>query len=280
MKNAIVDVQRGAISALIAEDEPALATFLATTLKELWPELVILPPAPNGIAAVTSALAHQPDILFLDIKMPGQTGLEAVQDLAARWMDSRPFPLTVFVTAYDSYAVQAFDQAAFDYVLKPIDHARLSRTVDRLKARLALVDKEMALALATEETLVRSVEQLGALLSRSPLRKMRYLTVVRAASGHLVLFIPVEKVLYFQALDKYVDVVTVESGGLLRMTLRELSAQLDPAQFAQIGRGCIVNLDHVAAASRDSSGKLTLHLRGWAEPLSVSRLFAHLFRQM
>lgn len=255
-------------SALIAEDEPILAAVLARSLQAAWPELRLLPPAENGAAAVAAALAHRPDILFLDIKMPGQTGLEAAQELAERWDDARPFPLVVFVTAYDDYAVQAFEQAAIDYVLKPVNAARLGRTVERLRARLAGPDGGLA----------GLVEQMRALLP--PVAAEARLTTLRAAVGNMVRLIPVQEVLYFQALDKYVNVVALDGEALIRLPLKELLAQLDPEQFLQVSRGCIVNVRQVAGASRDDAGKLALHLRNRTEKLRVSPLFAHLFRQM
>jgi DNA-binding LytR/AlgR family response regulator len=259
--------------ALIAEDEPILAATLAATLRRLWPELDIAGTAPNGVAAVEQALALRPDILFLDIKMPGQTGLEAAQELAERWDGPRPFPQVVFVTAYDDYAVQAFEQAAVDYVMKPVSDARLERTVLRLKARTA-----PAVAPAGDDGLARLVEQMRALLPAQP--ESERLTVIRAAVGSMIRMIPVQDVTYFQALDKYVNVASSEGDALIRLSLKDLLPQLDPDQFRQISRGAIVNLRHVAGASRDDAGKLTLHLRNRPDKLRVSPLFAHLFRQM
>jgi DNA-binding LytR/AlgR family response regulator len=255
-------------SALIAEDEPILAAVLARSLQAAWPELQLLPAAQNGQEAVEAALAQRPDVLFLDIKMPGQTGLEAAQELAERWDGARPFPLVVFVTAYDDYAVQAFEQAALDYVLKPVSAARLERTVARLQARLAGPDAGLA----------GLVEQMRALLPSVAAGPR--LTMLRAAVGNMVRLIPVQEVLYFQALDKYVNVVAQDGEALIRLPLKDLLAQLDPQQFLQVSRGCIVNVRQVAGASRDDGGKLTLHLRGKQERVRVSPLFAHLFRQM
>jgi DNA-binding LytR/AlgR family response regulator len=259
-------------SALIAEDEPILAAVLAQTLQSLWPELQLLPAAPNGVAAVEMALARRPDVLFLDIKMPGMSGLEAAQELAERWDGARPFPLVVFVTAYDEFAVQAFDQAALDYVLKPVSAARLERTVQRIRAQLQGRDGDSGLAAL--------VAQMRALLPPAAAGHEPRLTTVRAAVGTLVKLIPVQDVLYFQALDKYVTVAAVDGDALIRLPLKELLAQLDPERFVQVSRGAIVNLAHVTAVSRDDAGKLALHLRGRAERLRVSPLFAHLFRQM
>nr|WP_314546909.1 LytTR family DNA-binding domain-containing protein [uncultured Massilia sp.] len=257
-------------SALIAEDEPILAAVLAQTLAALWPALRLLPAAPNGAAAVDAALAHQPDVLFLDIRMPGMSGLEAAQELAERWDGARPFPIVVFVTAYDDYAVQAFEQAALDYVLKPVSTTRLERTVRRIQEQLRARDGDTGMAAL--------VAQMRALLPAA--QGGQHLATIRAAVGSMVRLIPVQDVVYFQALDKYVNVVGTDGDALIRLPLKELLAQLDPQQFLQVSRSTIVNLRHVAGASRDDAGKLALHLRGRTERLRVSPLFAHLFRQM
>lgn len=256
--------------ALIAEDEPVLAAVLAHTLAQLWPALEVVATAPNGIVAVEQALALRPDVLFLDIRMPGQTGLEAAETLLERWDDARPFPQIVFVTAYDDYAVQAFERAALDYVLKPVNEARLARTVARLQARQA--------GTAPDAGLARLVEQMRALLPQAPATGR--LGVIRAAVGNTVRMIPVQDVVYFQALDKYVNVATAEGDALIRLSLKDLLPQLDGARFCQVSRGCIVNLTEVSCAARDAAGKLTLSLRSRPDKLKVSPLFAHLFRQM
>lgn len=266
------------IRALIAEDEPILAAVLAQALQRLWPDLAIVATVPNGLAAVEQALALRPDILFLDIKMPGQSGLEAAEELAERWDGARPFPEIVFVTAYDDYALKAFERAAADYVLKPVSEERLRRTVERLQARVAgRLDAGLDAGL-DGGGLERLVEQMRALLPQAC--APAHLTTIRAAVGNVVRLIPVQDVVYFQALDKYVNVATADSEALIRLPLKELLAQLDPARFCQVSRSSIVNLQHVASASRDDSGKLTLSLHGRADRLKVSPLFAHLFRQM
>jgi DNA-binding LytR/AlgR family response regulator len=264
------------IRALIAEDEPILAAVLAKSLQRLWPGLEILGTAPNGLAAVEQALALRPDVLFLDIKMPGQTGLEAAEELAERWDGARPFPEVVFVTAYDDYALKAFEQAAADYVLKPVGDERLRRTVERLRARLQA--RAQAGTGDGDGGMARLVEQMRALLPQAGAPER--LSVIRAAVGNMVRMIPVQDVVYFQALDKYVNVATADSEALIRLPLKELMAQLDPAQFCQVSRSSIVNMKHVASASRDEMGKLSLALRGRTDRLKVSPLFAHLFRQM
>lgn len=258
------------IRALIAEDEPILAATLARSLQRLWPELEIVATAPNGVAAVEQALALKPDVLFLDIKMPGQTGLEAAEELAERWEGPEPFPQVVFVTAYDEYAVRAFEQAAADYVLKPANEARLAHTVERLRALLA--------ARQGSGGLDGLLTQLQALLPAvaAPER----LTLIRAAVGNMVRMIPVEEVVFFQAVDKYVNVATADSEALIRLSLKELLPQLDPERFHQVSRGTVVNMRCVAAASRDTMGKVALVLRNRPEKLRVSPVYAHLFRQM
>lgn len=256
--------------ALIAEDEPILAATLAQSLQRLWPELEIVATCPNGLDAVAQALALRPGILFMDIKMPGQTGLEAVEELAERWDGDQPFPQVVFVTAYDDFAVNAFEQAAADYVLKPVNDARLARTVERLRQRLA--------AAAPGEDLAQLMDQMRRLLPAAPAQER--LSTIRAAVGNQVRMIPVSEVVYFQAVDKYVNVVTANAEALIRLSLKDLLPQLDPERFGQIHRGTIVNLACVASATRDEFGKMTVALRNRPEQLRVSLLYAHLFRPM
>jgi len=261
--------------ALIAEDEPILAATLARTLGQLWPDLQIVASAPNGLVAVEQALALRPDILFLDIRMPGQTGLEAAEELAERWDGPQPFPHIVFVTAFDDYAVQAFEQAAADYVLKPVGAARLGKTVERLRG---LMDARRA---AGADGLGQLLGQLQALLPQATAAAApQRLSTIRAAVGNMVRMIPVEQVVYFQAVDKYVNVVTHDAEALIRVPLKELLAQLDEKRFLQISRGTVVNLDCVLAAARDDLGKVMLTLRGRLEKPRVSPVYAHHFRQM
>lgn len=260
------------IRALIAEDEPILAYSLTQALQRLWPELQIGGVAENGIALVQEALAQRPDVLFLDIKMPGKTGIEAAQELAEEWPEEAPFPLAVFVTAYDEYALQAFEQAAADYVLKPVNDARLSKTVERLKARLQQ-DRERGAELE------RIVGQLRA-LAPTALAPAQRLNVIRAAVGNQIRMISVSDVLYFEATDKYVNVVSADGESLIRASIKELLPQLDGNQFWQIHRGIVVNVSRIHTAVRDDSGKLSVKLRGREQSLPVSRVYAHLFRQM
>jgi len=268
------------IRALIAEDEPILAAVLAASLQRLWPELEIAGTAPNGIAAVEQALALRPDILFFDIKMPGQSGLEAAEELAERWDEGTPFPHVVFVTAYDEYAVQAFEQAAADYVLKPVSDARLMRTVERLRALCASRADGGLAGLVGQLQALLPAQLTAQLPEQSRPRTPERLTTIRAAVGNLVRMIPVDEVVFFQALDKYVNVVTADSEALIRLPLKELLPQLDPACFQQVSRSTVVNLRCVAHAGRDTAGKVVLGLRNRPEKLRVSPVYAHQFRQM
>nr|WP_314607413.1 LytTR family DNA-binding domain-containing protein [uncultured Janthinobacterium sp.] len=293
--------------ALIAEDEPILAAALTHALQRLWPELDIVATCPNGVEALRQGLALQPDILFLDIKMPGKTGLEAAEELAEQWPDGIPFPQIVFVTAYDEYALAAFEHAAADYVLKPVNDARLGKTVDRLQQRLrdsgvgkgggngtatatvtaaaATVTAATAPATtataaptagtASDDNMARLLSQLQAMLPPAPRLQM-----IRAAVGNSVRMIALADVVYFEALDKYINVVCQDSEALIRTSLKELLPQLDPQQFWQIHRGTIVNASAIATAARDEAGKLSLTLRQHPAQLRVSPLYAHLFRQM
>lgn len=256
------------ITALIAEDEAILAATLSAALQRQWPELSIVSTCANGIEALSQAVALQPQVLFLDIKMPGKSGLEVAEELADAWSGPAPFPQIVFVTAYDEYAVQAFDREAADYVLKPVSDERLARTVARLRQRLQ--DKPAS----GLETLAAQLRALGV-----PVATQR-LNVIRAAVGNQVRMVPVADVVYFEAADKYVNVVTADSEVLIRMSLKELLPQLDEHVFWQVHRGTIVNSSCVLSALREEGGKMSLALRGRPEKLRVSPLYAHLFRQM
>ena len=262
-------------TALIAEDEPLLAASLQAELLTLWPQLQIAASVGDGASAVNSALALAPDVCFFDIRMPAMTGLEAAQALAEDWpggTGAPAFPLLVFVTAYDQYALQAFEAQAVDYVIKPVERERLAACVARLQSRLA----ERALPGAT---LQHSVDQLRALLgSAAPAAAAARLEVIQAQVGAVVHLVPIGEVLYFEAADKYVRVVTVEREHLIRLSLKELLPQLDPAVFWQVHRGTIVRVTAIASALREESGKVTLALRGHADKLTASRLYAHLFR--
>jgi len=272
--------------ALIAEDEPLLAAGLRADLAALWPELQVLATVGDGPQALAQALALRPQVCFLDIRMPGCSGLEAAQALAEDWpeADGQPFPLLVFVTAYDDYALQAFQAQAVDYLVKPVDRTRLAACVARLQARLAATAATpRSAAEALEQALLQLRGLLGAAAGAGPSPgtvPAPRLAVVQAQVGNLVHLVPVEDVLYFEAADKYVRVVTAEREHLIRLSLRELLPQLDAQRFWQVHRGTVVQARCVASARREESGKVTLTLRGRAETLTASRLYAHLFKGM
>ena len=284
-------------SALIAEDEPLLAAALADELARLWPELRIAALVGDGLSAAHQALALQPEVCFLDIRMPGASGLEAAQALTEDWPEGLPFPLLVFVTAYDQYALQAFDAQAVDYLVKPVDGPRLAACVARLKQRLAdravasMATGQLPLTPVTppgapgttlaETSLQQALNQLRALLVSTPTHApVPRLEVIQAGVGNTVHLVPVAEVLYFEAADKYLRVVTAEREHLIRLSLRELVPQLDGQQFWQVHRSLVVRASAIATAVRDESGKVFLSLRVRPERLTASRLYAHLFKGM
>jgi DNA-binding LytR/AlgR family response regulator len=260
-------------TALIAEDEPLLAAGLRADLARLWPELQVVAMAGDGQQAVEQALALTPTLCFLDIRMPGLSGLEAARALAEDWPEGPHFPLLVFVTAYDQYALQAFDAQAVDYLLKPVDSARLAACVQRLQRALATRQ-------GAAQELQASMAQLRALLGAAEPPAVPRLQVIQAQVGSTVHLVPVSEVIYFEAADKYLRVVTAKREHLIRMSLRELLPQLDPQVFWQVHRGTVVQARCIASARRDESGKAFLSLKGRSEILSASRLYAHLFKGM
>jgi DNA-binding LytR/AlgR family response regulator len=259
------------ITAMIAEDEPLLAEGLTQDLAALWPQLQIVATVGDGATAVEHALALRPRVCFFDIRMPGMTGLEAAQALAEDWPGDAPFPLIVFVTAYDQYALQAFDAQAVDYVVKPVQRDRLAACVTRLQARLASKGPDA-------DALQQSVDQLRGLLGRTALPAAPRLEVIQAQTGQVVTLVPIDEVIYFEAADKYVRVVTADKEHLIRLSLKELLPQLDAQRFWQVHRGTIVQARCIREARREESGKVTLFLRGRKETLTASRLYAPLFK--
>lgn len=254
-------------TALIAEDELLLAENLRAELAAAWPALEIAAHAGNGQAAVELALQHRPQVCFLDIRMPGMTGLEAAQAISEDWPeDAGPLPLFVFVTAYDQYALQAFDAAAADYLLKPVTAERLARSVARIQARL----QQPAAGDATLASLQRLLSQ-----SLAPAPRLRHL---QAAVGEAIELVPVDAILYLEAADKYVRAVTAGRDYWVRAPLRELLPQLDPERFWQVHRSTVVHIDAVARAQRQENGTVLLELRQRPEKLTVSRVHAHRFR--
>lgn len=267
-------------TALIAEDEPVLADALRRQLHKLWPELQLIGVASDGLQARETALAQHPDILFLDIHMPGANGLEVAEQVIDEWPIEQPLPLIVYITAFDEYAVAAFERAAVDYVLKPIRPERLAITCLRLQAQLAARQGASPELLADDEATVSKMLSLRAqaAVQQEPLR------VLQAAVGNSVYVIPVEDVLYFEAADKYVRIITItkQAGGpemLIRTPLRELMPRLDQGLFWQIHRSHVVNVRAIERVSRQQQ-RLRVHLRGRHETLDVSRMYAHLFKAM
>jgi DNA-binding LytR/AlgR family response regulator len=247
--------------ALIADDEANLAEHLRARLAALWPELEVLPLAANGLEALRVLDEEAPEIAFLDIRMPGLTGLDVAQRIESR-------AHVVFVTAYDQYAVEAFDRDAVDYLLKPVTDERLARAIERLRAKLAHAEKPPAL----DEVLAR----LARALPGGGSGKLRW---IRALKGEVVQQIATDEVLYFQASDKYTCVITRAGESLIRTPLAELVEQLDAEVFWQIHRGTVVNMNEVASTRRDLGGRVFVKLKGGAE-LPVSRAYAQKFKQM
>ena len=262
-------------TAVIAEDEPLLAQALQAELARAWPELRLVATVGDGAAAVRAALQHRPDVLFFDIRMPGLSGLEAAAELADAWPQDTPFPALVFVTAYDQYAVQAFEAQAIDYVLKPVQPARLQKTVAKLRDALAHRG-------AGNAGLDSALGQLRSLLGSvgGPAAPQPLLKVIQAGVGTSIRMVPVDEVLYFEAADKYVRVVCAAGETLIRTPLKELLPQLDAQLFWQVHRGTVVRATAIESVQRDEAGKLHLALHGCKDRLPVSRLYAHLFKAM
>jgi DNA-binding LytR/AlgR family response regulator len=266
-------------TALIAEDEALLAQTLQQELLALWPDLQVLATAGDGLSAASLALQHLPDVLFLDIRMPGQSGLEAAAELAEDWPGDKAFPLLVFVTAYDQYAVEAFGAQAVDYLLKPVRTDRLAKTVARLQSRLKQGQQLAPSPIALDPV----IEQLRNLMSATtePPKPQPLLQLLQASQGNQLRMVPVSDVLRLEAADKYVRVFTQDgSEVLLRTPLKELMQRLDPQAFWQIHRGTVVRASAIDTVTRDESGRCTLRLKGLADALSVSRLYTHLFKAM
>jgi DNA-binding LytR/AlgR family response regulator len=259
--------------AVVAEDEPVLARTLVRLLGEAWPELRIAAVANDGPQAVELALEHAPQVLFLDIRMPGRSGLEVAEAVADDWPDGLPLPLIVFVTAHDEFAIPAFERAAVDYVLKPVTPQRLAVTVNRLQERLA---QQPPAAAADGRALLMERLQSIAL----PAQPAQRITVIRAGVGNTVRMIQVADVICLEATEKYVNVITASGESLVRMSLRELAARIEGPEFVQVHRSVLVNAASILSAVRDENGHYSLTLRGLQRPVKVSRAFTHLFRAM
>jgi DNA-binding LytR/AlgR family response regulator len=293
-----------AATALIAEDEPLLAAALAAELAIAWPELRVLATVGDGHSAVAKALELQPDVLFFDIQMPGMSGLDAALTLIDEWPEpaemptsptspstrptpstsaapatpaspaarGKPFPALVFVTAYDQYAVQAFEAQAIDYVLKPINQVRIKSTVKKL---IKAVGYNTFNATTIDSVLVK-------LRPFLPVKSVsnEILTVIQASVGNAIHMVQMAQVLCFEAADKYVRVLTAGHEYLIRTPLKELLPQLDASVFWQVHRGTVVRAQSIEQVSKDEAGKLWLTLRGLEMKIAVSRLYAHQFKAM
>ena len=254
-------------TALLADDEPLLREFLRDKLLALWPDLNIVAEASNGNEAAAMIVEFEPDVAFLDIKMPGLTGIEVAQGMDANTR-------VVFITAYDQYAVQAFENEAMDYLLKPVTNERLAQTVTRLKAAFA------------QSAPVPDISQVLNLLSRAAAgggvaaNAKQHLRWIRASRGETTYQISVDEVLFFQSDDKYTIVNTANGEHVIRMPQAELLQSLDGEQFWQVHRGTVVNIRYVNSSKRDGDGRVTLNVKGYAKPLPVSRAYQGLFKQM
>jgi DNA-binding LytR/AlgR family response regulator len=255
------------IRAILADDERLLREQLQARLTECWPELQVCGFARDGLEAVLMAEELQPDVVFLDIRMPGLTGIEAAREIACQdnWRGE-----IVFVTAYDEYAVTAFEEGAVDYLLKPVERARLDVTVARLRARLA-----QATPPDHQGALLHTLAQLQTRLNGDSAPRLRWLQCGVGTSTKLV---KVDDVLFFRSDEKYTRVQLAGQEAFIRTPIRELISQLDPQQFWQIHRATIVNLGAIAAVQRDDTGRQRVSLKQHPELLEVSRSFGHLFR--
>jgi DNA-binding LytR/AlgR family response regulator len=268
-------------TALLADDEPHLLAYLEEQLAIAWPELEVIGRAPNGIEALRLIDELAPDLVFLDIQMPGLNGLELARRLCAGAAGRAQAARVVFTTAHEQYALQAFDSEAFDYLLKPIRLERLQRTVARLKE--ALAEPAPGASPDTAAQLAAMLRQLGVPVPGAPVDAppaAAPLQWIRAAQGQETRLIAVDEVVYFQSNDKYTSVFIADGEHLIRTPLRQLREQLDERQFWQIHRGVIVAARHVAGTRTDFRGRLLVKLKGRNEELVVSRNYVDLFRQM
>ena len=252
------------LDAVIADDEEQLRIHLKSKLADLWPELVICGEAKNGLEALRLIEACRPAVAFLDIKMPGLSGIEVAQKIESGCR-------VVFITAFDQYAVEAFENEAIDYILKPVTDQRLQKTIKRLK-------KQISENAVSSVDFTRSMERLLASLKEGP--AAGFLKWIKVRQGEEVRLIAVDDIFYFKAEDKYTVVKTREGEALIKKTIQQLSEELDPDQFWRIHRGVIVSVKRVGRVSRSLAGNLVIRLKDLPETLTVSRTYAHLFKQM
>jgi DNA-binding LytR/AlgR family response regulator len=252
------------IRAIIADDEEQLRIYLKARLHALWPELEICAEAANGPDTLSLIEKHQPDVAFLDIRMPGFSGIKVAEKIAGKcWV--------VFISAYDHYALQAFENEAIDYIVKPVTDERLEKTIQRLQ-------KQVATASSPPSELAKIIENIFKNFETQ--KGSYYLNWIKAPYGEEVRLIPVNEVYFFKASDKYTIVMTSDGESLIRKTIKTLAEELDPQQFWQVHRGTIVNVNQIANVTRSFAGNLMIRLKDHPETLSVSRAYSHLFKQM
>jgi len=247
-----------AVKAVIAEDEPVLRARLRTTLQSLWPELVICAEAADGFETLRALTDHAPAVLFLDIEMPGPSGLDVARQASGKCH-------VVFVTAYDSYAVSAFEQGGVDYVMKPFSPARLAMAVERLREKMRSAPTNL-------ESMVAALD--------AARHSKKYLRWITASQGDELRLITIEEICYFRADAKYTVVVTPHQESVIRRPIKELIDELDPDTFLQVHRGTLVNANAIVGVTRDLGGRLWLKVKGRKETLAVSEPYLHLFRKM
>ena len=257
-------------TAIIADDERLMRDLLRTRLSQVWPDLQIVGEAKNGDEAVQLVGELRPDLTFLDIRMPGKTGMEAARDIGAASQ-------VVFVTAYDEYAVEAFERGAVDYVLKPPEPERLKITVERLKERLATPARAATATASVNDTVTAMLSQLAEKIAAP---KPKYLQWIQASIGQDLRMIPVEEILFFRSDEKYTCVQTEKFEALIRKPVRDLAEELDPSLFWQIHRATLVNVNAIEGVTRDIRGRHLVLIKGRPDKLEVSRSFLHLFKQM
>ena len=271
-------------SAVIADDERLMREQLRTRLQQVWPELIIVAEAKNGLEAVQAVKDHQPDVIFLDIRMPGLTGVEAAKEIAQLDLgEEAVLPEMVFITAYDQYAIEAFEQGVVDYVLKPAEPERLRATVERLKQGLRRRELGWVQTddMASAASAARSVQQwLHVLSAKMSGHSPHYLTWLQASVGQTIQMVPVDDVLYCVSDEKYTRIQTLKQEFLIRKPIKELVENLDPEIFWQIHRSTLVNVKAIAGVQRDERGRQEVCIKGRSEKLAVSRSAANLFRAM
>jgi DNA-binding LytR/AlgR family response regulator len=274
--NAEMNDDQAPVRAVIADDERLMREQLRARLAEVWPELQLVAEAKNGTEAVALVAQHRPDIVFLDIRMPGLTGVEAAKQIAQMDVaDDELLPEIVFITAYDQYAVEAFEQGVADYVLKPAERERLQVTVERIKKRLAQRDAGEA---TTGAPLQQLLHQLAAKMN--PGAATQHLQWIQASVGAAIQMIPIEDVLFFVSDEKYTRVQTATIEALIRKPIKELVDELDPKLFWQIHRSTLVNVKAIAGVTRDFRGRQIVAVKGHKEQLEVSRSYLGLFKGM